>query len=84
MDCTKWDNMTVPFIMGPVGHFGLAVRDTKGSPQWFVQVLGLRKEFVFEEGVAVGNDHFSIRAKYRRGEFCWWIHLHDIRNGHIG
>ena len=52
--------MTVPFTIGPVGHFGLAVRDPKRSTKWFVQVLGLRKEFEFEEGVAVGNDHVTI------------------------
>ncbi|MFZ1747503.1 MAG: VOC family protein [Nitrospirales bacterium] len=52
--------MTVPFTLGPVGHFGLAVRDPKRSAKWFVQVLGLRKEFEFEEGVAVGNDYVRI------------------------
>ena len=52
--------MTVPFTIGPVGHFGLAVRDPKRSAKWFVRVLGLRKEFEFEEGVAVGNDHVTI------------------------
>ncbi len=52
--------MTTPFTIGPVGHFGLAVRDPKRSTKWFVQVLGLHKEFEFEEGVAVGNDHVTI------------------------
>lgn len=52
--------MTVPFMLGPVGHFGLAVRDPKRSAKWFIKVLGLRKEFEFEEGLAVGNDHVTI------------------------
>jgi len=52
--------MTLPFTLGQVGHFGLAVRDPKRSAKWFIKVLGLRKEFEFEEGVAVGNDHVTI------------------------
>jgi hypothetical protein len=49
--------MKVPFKLGEVGHFGLAVRDPKKSAKWFVRALGLRKEFEFESGVAVGNDY---------------------------
>ena len=52
--------MKVPFTIGTVGHFGLAVRDPRRSAKWFVRVLGLRKEFEFEEGVAVGNDNVTI------------------------
>ena len=52
--------MKVPFSIGTVGHFGLAVRDPRRSAKWFVRVLGLRKEFEFEEGVAVGNDNVTI------------------------
>ena len=52
--------MKVPFELGTVGHFGLAVRDPKKSAQWFIRVLGLRKEFEFDEGVAVGNDNITI------------------------
>ena len=48
--------MKVPFTIGTVGHSGLAVRDPRHSAKWFVRVLGLRKEFEFGEGVAVGND----------------------------
>lgn len=50
----------VPFTLGAVGHFGLAVRDPQRSAKWFGAVLGLRKEFVFENGIAVGNDHVTI------------------------
>jgi len=52
--------MVVPFTLGTVGHFGLAVRDPGRSAQWFMRVLGLRKEFEFDEGVAVGNDNVTI------------------------
>ncbi len=52
--------MKVPFTLGVVGHFGLAVRDPKKSARWFQRVLGLRKEFEFENGVAVGNDNVTI------------------------
>ena len=43
--------MKVPFTIGTVGHFGLAVRDPRRSAKWFVRVLGLRKEFEFEEEI---------------------------------
>jgi catechol 2,3-dioxygenase-like lactoylglutathione lyase family enzyme len=49
-----------PFKLGVVGHFGLAVRDPKRSAQWFERVLGLRREFEFENGIAVGNDNVTI------------------------
>jgi catechol 2,3-dioxygenase-like lactoylglutathione lyase family enzyme len=49
-----------PFELGVVGHFGLAVRDPKKSAQWWQRVIGLRKEFEFDNGVAVGNDHVTI------------------------
>src|SRR5574338_1601179 len=52
--------MKVPFKLGEVGHFGLAVRDPKKSAKWFERALGLRKEFEFENGVAVGHDYVPI------------------------
>lgn len=52
--------MKVPFTIGVVGHFGLAVRNPKRSAKWFERVLGLRKEFAFEDGVAVGNNNVTI------------------------
>src|ERR1043166_4249437 len=52
--------MKVPFTLGQVGHFGLAVRDPKKSAQWFERALGLRKEFDYENGVAIGNDNVTI------------------------
>src|SRR6516162_10651128 len=52
--------MKVPFTLGVVGHFGLAVRNPRKSAQWFERALGLTKQFEFEDGVAVGNDHVTI------------------------
>ena len=49
------------FTLGVVVfHFGLAVRNPKKSAQWFQRALGLRKEFEFEDGVAVGNENVTI------------------------
>jgi len=52
--------MKPPFTLGVVGHFGLAVRDPKRSARWFSRVLGLNKEFEFDNGVAVSNDNVTI------------------------
>ena len=52
--------MRVPFTLGEVGHFGLAVRDPSKSAAWFERAFGLRKQLKFEDGVAVGNDHVTI------------------------
>ena len=50
----------VPFTLGELGHFGLAVRDPKESAKWFERALGLKKEFDFNNGVAIGNDNVTI------------------------
>jgi catechol 2,3-dioxygenase-like lactoylglutathione lyase family enzyme len=50
----------IPFTPGVVGHFGLAVRSPKRSAKWFEQVLGFRKEFEFDGGVAIGNKSVTI------------------------
>ena len=52
--------MSVPFTLGVVGHFGLAVRDPKKSARWFERAFGLEEQFEFEDGVAVGNDNVTI------------------------
>jgi len=52
--------MKAPFTLGVVGHFGLAVRNPKKSAKWFESVLGLKKEFEFGNGVAIGNDNVTI------------------------
>jgi catechol 2,3-dioxygenase-like lactoylglutathione lyase family enzyme len=50
----------VPFTLGAVGHFGLAVRDPRKSARWWESALGLEKQFDFDDGVAVGNDNVTI------------------------
>jgi catechol 2,3-dioxygenase-like lactoylglutathione lyase family enzyme len=52
--------MKVPFTLGVVGHFGLAVRQPKRSAKWFERALGLKKQFEFDGGIAVGNDNVTI------------------------
>lgn len=52
--------MKVPFTLGAVGHFGLAVRDPKKSAKWFERTLGLKKQFEFEGGIATGNKNVTI------------------------
>ena len=52
--------MKIPFTLGVVGHFGLAVRDPKKSARWFEKTLGLKKEFEFGDGVAIGNRNITI------------------------
>jgi catechol-2,3-dioxygenase len=52
--------MKVPFKVGVVGHFGLAVRSPKRSAKWFERALGLKKQFEFEDGIAIGNANVTI------------------------
>lgn len=52
--------MKTPFTLGTVGHFGLSVRDPKKSAKWFERTLGLKEQFEFEEGVAIGNKNVTI------------------------
>lgn len=43
-----------------VGHFGLSVRTPARSAKWFERTLGLKKQFEFDKGVAIGNDNVTI------------------------
>jgi catechol 2,3-dioxygenase-like lactoylglutathione lyase family enzyme len=52
--------MKAPFTLGTVGHFGLAVADPRASADWYIRNLGLREEFTFDEGVAVGSRDVTI------------------------
>ncbi len=52
--------MKVPFTIGQVGHFGLSVSHPKKSAKWFERALGLKKQFEFEGGVAIGNQNITI------------------------
>ncbi len=62
----------VPFTLGEVGHFGLAVGDPEKSAKWFERALGLRKEFDFDNGVAVGNDYHPKRLIICRFIYRTW------------
>jgi catechol 2,3-dioxygenase-like lactoylglutathione lyase family enzyme len=46
--------------LGPVGHFGLAVRDYKKSAKWWVDNVGVELQFEFDGGIAVGTDAITI------------------------
>ena len=50
----------VPFTLGEVGHFGLAVREPKKSAKWFESALGLETQFEFDNGIAIGNGNVTI------------------------
>lgn len=52
--------MKFPFEVGVVGHFGLAVQNPTRSAKWFERALGLKKQFQFDGGVAIGNDNVTI------------------------
>lgn len=52
--------MRVPFTLGVVGHFGLAVRDPEKSAEWFERAFGLTVQFRFRNGIAVGNKNVTI------------------------
>ena len=56
----------IPFRLGVVGHFGLAVRNPKKSARWFERALGLEKQFEFGNGIAVGNDNVTIALQKGR------------------
>ena len=50
----------VPFTLGVVGHFGLAVRDPRRTAKWWERALGLEKQFELDGGIAIGNDNVTI------------------------
>jgi catechol 2,3-dioxygenase-like lactoylglutathione lyase family enzyme len=50
----------MPLTLGPVGHFGITVRDPNASARWWVRVMNVRRQFAFPGGVVVGNDAVDI------------------------
>ena len=52
--------------LGPVGHFGLAVRDPNASAAWWQQHFDLDEIFRFEDGVGLSND--AVTIVFHRGE----------------
>lgn len=50
----------MPWSLGTIGHFGIAVRDPKKSARWWIKNFGLKRAFTFERGLAVENDAVTI------------------------
>ncbi len=50
----------MPITLGQVGHFGLSVRKPRKSAKWFERAVGLKKQFEFDDRVAVGNENVTI------------------------
>lgn len=50
----------MPWSLGHVGHFGLAVPDPRASADWWVRNLGLKIAFEFEDALAIENDAITI------------------------
>jgi catechol 2,3-dioxygenase-like lactoylglutathione lyase family enzyme len=48
------------WTLGPVGHFGLAVADPERSARWWIENLGVERQFDFDGGVAVGTAAVTI------------------------
>jgi catechol 2,3-dioxygenase-like lactoylglutathione lyase family enzyme len=46
--------------LGHVGHFGLAVTDPERSARWWIEKIGVERQFDFEDGVAVGTSAVTI------------------------
>jgi len=44
----------MPLRLGPVGHFGITVRDPRKSARFWTSVLNLKERFSFPGGVVVG------------------------------
>ncbi len=54
--------------LGPVGHFSVAVIDPEASARWWVEKIGVERQFDFDEGVASTPDpqtlgHMSFRLQ---------------------
>ena len=81
--------MKVPFTIGTVGHFGLAVRDPRRSAKWFVRVLGVRKEFRTRRYAGLAYllcDEIYRRAGqrgYEWAEFSWTLEDNHLINSLI-
>jgi catechol 2,3-dioxygenase-like lactoylglutathione lyase family enzyme len=58
--------MKVPFTLGAVWHFGLAVPDPRARAKWFMRIFGLSKQFEYEGGVGIGNANVLIVLSKRK------------------
>lgn len=52
--------------LGPVGHFGLAVRDPEASGRWWTRTFDLDEIFRFDGGVGLSNA--AVTIVLQRGE----------------
>jgi len=46
--------------LGTIGHIVLAASDPTRSARWWIEKIGLRKEFEFKGGVVLGNDDVAL------------------------
>lgn len=46
--------------LGPVGHFTIAVSDPETSARWWVEKVGVERQFTFDSGVGVGTEAVTI------------------------
>jgi len=65
--------MKVPFTLGTVGHFGLAVTSPKRSAKWFERALGLSVEFEYED------TRLFNATSAPTGRRCWRCGARTIR-----
>ena len=56
----SWVHPPMAWKLGPVGHFGLAVTDPERSARWWIEKIGVERQFELEGGVAVGTDAITI------------------------
>jgi catechol 2,3-dioxygenase-like lactoylglutathione lyase family enzyme len=61
--------------LGAVGHFGLAVSDPERSARWWIEKIGVERQFDFESGVAVGTDAITIVLTQGRPDPAVFEHL---------
>ena len=67
--------MKVPFTIGTVGHFGLAVRDPRRSAKWFVRVLGLQPEKVWRDRYEQINAFEKLLSNNRVVLLKFFLHI---------
>ncbi len=46
--------------LGQVGHFAVAVTDPERSASWWIEKIGVERQFDFDEGVGVGTAAVTI------------------------
>ena len=67
--------MSAPFSLGTVGHFSLAVTDPRASADWYIENLGMREEFEYDGGIAIGSDGVTIALSCRKPDPAAFGHM---------